>query len=73
LGLARPCSHFSRVLKLMRNCRANTAREQPNFRRVPRTTLASTFGSGTGTVSAPDFLRRAPGTVGSSPGELTVR
>lgn len=45
-GFARPCSHFSSVLSLIRNLRANTAREHPSFFRVSRRSLESTFGSG---------------------------
>jgi hypothetical protein len=46
LGLARPCSHFSSVLSLIRNFRAKTAREQCNLFRVSRINFESTFGIG---------------------------
>ena len=45
-GLARPCSHFSSVLSLMRSLRAKTAREHRSFFRVSRISFESTFGSG---------------------------
>jgi hypothetical protein len=44
-GLARPCSHFSKVLSLIRSFRANTAREHPIRFRVSRINFESTSGS----------------------------
>jgi hypothetical protein len=45
-GFARPRSHFSSVLSLIRSLRANTAREQRSFLRVSRRSFESTLGSG---------------------------
>ena len=47
---ARPCSHFSRVLSLIRSLRAKTAREQRSFLRVSRMSFESTLGSGAGSI-----------------------
>src|SRR5260370_39850328 len=45
-GLARPCSHFSSVLTLIRSFRAQTAREHRIRFRVSRMNLEFTAGSG---------------------------
>src|SRR5579862_6644429 len=50
LGLARPCSHFSSVRRLIRNLRAKTAREQRSLFRVSRISLEFTVGSGDGST-----------------------
>jgi hypothetical protein len=44
-GLARPCSHFSRVRSFMNNRRAKSALEHSSFSRVSRMNCASTSGS----------------------------
>ncbi len=63
-GLARPCSHFSRVRSLIRSLRAKTAREHRSLLGVSRINLESTLGSG---ATFPGHNRLARGSEGFRP------